>query len=104
MIWDPRTKAEELFVLKQAKGEFYKASWHGNRYYPVAFFAWKLLDITEIEEVKAPDYLKSLEPVITSFHCNLELEKSREAGELEIIENTMENDIEMLETFLQGQV
>ena len=104
MIWDSRTKAEELFVLKQAKAEFQRAPWHGNWYYPVAFFAWKLLDITEIEEVKAPDYLKSLEPAITSFHRNLELEKSREAGELEIIENTMENDIEMLETFLQGQV
>ena len=104
VIWDPRTKAEELFVLKQAKGEFHRAPWCGNWYYPVAFFAWKLLDITEIEEVKAPDYLKSLEPAITSFHRNLELEKSREAGELEITENTMENDNEMLETFLQGRV
>ena len=104
MIWDPRTKAEELYVLKQAKAEFHRASWHGNWYYPVAFFAWKLLDITEIEEVKAPNYLKSLEPAITSFHRNLELEKSREAGELEIIENTMENDIEMLEAFLKEQV
>ena len=82
VIWDPRTKAEELFVLKQAKGEFYRAPWYGNLYYPVAFFAWKLLDITEIEEAKVPDYLKSLEPAITSFHRNLELEKSREAGEL----------------------
>ena len=104
MIWDPRTKEEELYVLKQAKAEFHRAPWHDNWYYPVAFFAWKLLDITEIEEVKAPDYLKSLEPAITSFHRNLELEKSREAGELEIIENTMENDNEMLKTFLQGQV
>ena len=104
MIWDPRTKAEELFVLKQAKGEFHRAPWRGNWYYPVAFFAWKLLDITEIEEVKAPDYLKSLEPAITAFHHNLELEKAREVGELEIIENTLENDNEMLETFLQGRV
>ena len=103
VIWDPRTKAEELFVLKQAKSEFHRAPWRGNRYYPVAFFAWKLLDITEIEEVKAPDYLKSIEPAITSFHRNLELEKSREASELEVIENTMDNDIEMLETFLQGR-
>ena len=103
VIWDPRTKAEELFVLKQAKGEFHRAPWHGNWYYPVAFFAWKLLDITEIEEEKAPDYLKSLEPAITAFHRNLELEKAREAGELEIIENTLENDIDMLEDFLQGR-
>ena len=104
IIWNPITKAEELFILKQAKAEFHRASWKGNWYYPVAFFAWKLLDITEIEEVKAPYYLKSLEPAITSFHRNLELEKSREAGELETIENTMENDNEMLETFLQGEV
>ena len=103
MIWDPRTKAaEELFVLKQAKSEFHRAPWSGNCYHPVAFFAWKLLDITEIEEVKTPDYLKSLEPAITAFHHNLELEKAREAGELKIIENTLENDIEMLEAFLQG--
>ena len=104
VIWDPRTKAEELFVLKQAKAEFHRAPWHGNWYYPVAFFAWKLLDITEIEELKDSNYLKSLEPVITSFHRNLELEKSREAGELETIENTMENDNEMLEAFLKEQV
>ena len=103
VIWDPRTKEEELFVLKQAKAEFYTASWKGNWYYPVAFFAWKLLDITEIEEVKAPDYLKLLEPAITAFHHNLELEKAIEAGELEITENTLENDIEMLEAFLQGR-
>ena len=102
VIWNPRTKEEELFVLKQAKAEFHRAPWHGNRYYPVAFFVWKLLDITEIEEVKAPDYLKSLEPVITAFHRNLELEKAKEAGELETIENTLENDIHMLEAFLQG--
>ena len=101
VIWDPRTKEEELFVLKQAKAEFYRASWQGNWYYPVAFFAWKLLDITEIEEVKVPYYLKSLEPAITAFHRNLELEKAIEAGELEITENTLENDIEMLEGFLQ---
>ena len=104
VIWDSRTKAEELFVLKQAKGDFYRASWHGNRYFPVAFFAWKLLDITEIEEVKSPDYLKSLEPAITSFHRNLELEKAKEAGELEITENTKEDDTAALEAFLKGQV
>ena len=103
VIWDPRTKEEELFVLKQAKAEFHRAPWHGNWYYPVAFFAWKLLDITEIEEVKAPDYLKSLEPAITEFHRNLELEKAKEVGELETTENTLENDIDMLEAFLQGR-
>ena len=104
VIWDRRTKEEELFVLKQAKAEFHRASWHGDAYHPVAFFAWKLLDITEIEEVKTPDYLKSLEPAITAFHRNLELEKAKEAGELTPTENTLENDIDMLEAFLQGRV
>ena len=102
VIWNPLTKAEELFALKQAKSEFHLASWRGNRYFPVAFFAWKLLDITEIEELKAPAYLKSLEPAITSFHHNLELEKAKEAGELEITENTMEDDTAALEAFLKG--
>ena len=101
VIWSPRTKAEELFVLKNAKAEFQKASWRGDSYHPVAFFAWKLLDITEIEEPKDPHYLKSLEPAITVFHRNLELEKARQAGELESISNTLENDIDILEAFLQ---
>ena len=103
MVWSPRTKAEELFVLKTAKAEFQRAPWRGNAYHPVAFFAWKLLDITEIEESKDPNYLKALEPTITAFHRNLELEKAREAGELETTENTLENDIDILEAFLQGR-
>ena len=28
--WNPRTKAEEFFVLKKAKGEFHRAPWRGN--------------------------------------------------------------------------
>ena len=102
VIYDPRTKAEELFVLKNAKAQFQQASWRGDSH-PVAFFAWKLLDITEIEEPKNPHYLKSLEPAITAFHRNLELEKAKQAGDLEIVPNTLENDIDTLEAFLQGQ-
>ena len=102
VIWSSRTKAEELFILKNAKAEFQKASWRGGTH-PVAFFAWKLLDITEIEESKDPHYLKSLEPAITTFHRNLELEKAREAGTLETTANTLENDIDILEAFLQGR-
>ena len=102
VIWSPRTKAEELFVLKNAKAEFQKASWCGGTH-PVAFFAWKLLDITELEEPKDPHYLKSLESTISAFHRNLELEKAREAGTLETTANTLENDIDILEAFLQGR-
>ena len=103
VVCDPRTKAEELFVLKNAKAEFQKASWQGDLPHPVAFFAWKLLDITELEEPKDPHYLEQLEPAITAFHNSLELEKAREAGELETTENTLENDIDILEAFLQGR-
>ena len=79
MIWDPRTKEEELFVLKQAKAEFHRANLSdGNWYSPCLLSSpGKLLDISEIEEAKVPDYLKSLEPAITAFHRNLELEKAR---------------------------
>ena len=103
VVCDPRTKAEELFVLKNAKAEFQKASWRGDAFHPVAFFAWKLLDITELKEPKDPHYLQQLEPAITAFHNSLELEKAREAGELETTENTLENDIDILEAFLQGR-
>ena len=37
VIWDPRTKEEELFVLKQAKAEFHRAPWHGNWYLSCSF-------------------------------------------------------------------
>ena len=103
VICDKRTKAEELLVLKNAKAQFRQASWDFGGSYPVAFFAWKLLDITEIEELKNPIYLHLIEPAITAFHRNLELEKARQAGDLETVPNTLENDIDVLEAFLQGQ-
>ena len=103
VICDKRTKAEELLVLKNAKAQFRQASWDFGGLHPVAFFAWKLLDITEIEEPKNPLYLHSIEPAITAFHRNLELEKARQARDFEIVPNTLENDIDVLEAFLQGQ-
>ena len=104
VIYDSRTKTEELFVLKRAKDEFRQASWNFGFSHPVAFFAWKLLDITEIEEPKNPLYLKSIETAVTAFHRNLELEKAREAGDFEIVPNTLENDIGVLEAFIQRQL
>ena len=100
IIWNPITKAEELFVLKQAKSEFHRASLRGNWYYPVAFFAWKLLDITQIEELKAPHYLKSHEQKIIEFHQRLNQTVVRQ----ETIPNTLEDDTAALEAFLKGQV
>ena len=104
VICDARTKAGELFVLKNAKAQFRQDPWRFGGSHPVAFFAWKLLDITEIEEPKNPLYLKSIEPVITAFHRNLELEKARQAGDFKIVRNTLENDTDLLEAFLQGRV
>ena len=105
VVFDPRTKAEELAVLKDAKNQFRYDPWQrfGGGWHPVAFFAWKLLDITEIVEPKNPTYLQSLEAAINTFHCNLELEKARQAGDLEIVPNNLENDIDILEAFLQGR-
>ena len=103
-IFDPRTKAEELFVLKQAKEQFRRASWPSRAAYPVAFFAWKLLDITEIEEPKNPLYLKQLEPAITAFHSKLAQAKASQEGPQETVPNTLENDIDVLEAFLKGHL
>ena len=102
VVFDSRTKAEELKVLKDAKDQFRYDPWRFGGWHPVAFFAWKLLDITEIEEPKNPLYLQSIEPAITAFHRNLELEKARQAGDFEIVPNNLENDIDILEAFLQG--
>ena len=80
VVVDPRTKAEELKVLRDAKDQFRHDPWRFGGSHPVAFFAWKLLDITEIVEPKNPVYLQSIEEAVTSFHRHLELEKARQAG------------------------
>ena len=101
-ICDARTKAEELFVLKQAKEQFRRVSWRFKIAYPVAFFAWKLLDITEIEEPKNPLYLQELEPVITAFHSKLA--QASQEGPQETVPNNLSNDTDALEAFLKGQL
>ena len=103
VVCDPRTKAEELKVLKDAKAQFRQDPFRLGGWHPVAFFAWKLLDITEIEEPKNPAYLQSIEAAVISFHKQLEWEKARQAGDFEIVPNTLENDIDILEAFLQGR-
>ena len=102
-ICDPRTKAEELFFLKQAKEQFRRVSWPSRVAYPVAFFAWKLLDITKIEEPKNPLYLNELEPAITAFHSQLDQAKASQEGPQETGPNALGNDIDVLEAFLKGQ-
>ena len=103
MVFDTRTKAEELTVLRDAKDQFRRDPWRFGGSHPVAFFAWKLLDITEIAEPKNPTYLQSIEAAVTSFHRHLELEKARQAGDFEIVPNDLVDDMDILEAFLQGQ-
>ena len=103
VVLDPRAKAEELQVLKAAKDQFRYDPWRFGGWHPVAFFAWKLLDITEIVEPKNPTYLQSIEAAVTSFHWLLELEKARQAGDFQIVPNNLVNDMDVLEAFLQGQ-
>ena len=104
VVCDSRTKAEELKVLKAAKDHFRYDPWRFGGWHPVAFFAWKLLDITEIVEPKNPLYLQSIEAAINTFHCNLVREKARQAGPVQIFPNNLVNDMDMLEAFLQGQL
>ena len=103
VVLDPRAKAEELKVLRVAKDQFRYDPWRLGGWHPVAFFAWKLLDITEIVEPKNPTYLQSIEAAVTSFHGYLKLEKARQAGDFEIVPNNLVNDMDILEAFLQGR-
>ena len=103
VVCDPRAKAEELNVLKAAKDHFRHDLWRFGGWHPVAFFAWKLLDITEIVEPKNPNYLQSIEAAVTSFHRHLELKRARQAGDFQIVPNNLVNDMDILEAFLQGQ-
>ena len=103
VVCDPRTKAEEIKVLKDAKDQFRQDPFRFGGWHPVAFLAWKLLDITEIEEPKNPAYLQSIEAAVTSFHKQLAWEKAKQACDFQIVPNTLENDIDILEAFLQGR-
>ena len=40
-------------------------------HFPVAVFAWKLLDITEIWEQKKPNFLENIQKPVECFHKNL---------------------------------
>ena len=81
VIFDQRAKATDLKILKAAK-EYFRDDYElrFDNWYPVAFFAWKLLDITEIEEPKNPTYLQSLESAINTFYGDLEMAQARQAG------------------------
>ena len=53
------------------------ASKHPENSKPVATFAWKLLDITEISVSKQPNFLENLQGPVNGFHKNLEKLKKK---------------------------
>ena len=71
---------DELDFLNLVNEETFTKEWPANHYKPVAFFAWKLLDIAEIWEHKIPNFLESFQTSITAFHKKLEREKARQAN------------------------
>ena len=79
-------------------------------HFPVATFAWKLLNTTEIWEPKQPNFLESIKKQVECFHKNLKKLKNiindfvYEDGEHEkqtVIENRGD-DKEFLEAFLEN--
>ena len=95
---------DELDFLKIVSKETFTKEWPANYYKPVAFFAWKLLDIAEIWEHKTPNFLESLQTSITTFHKKLEREKTRQANPVKTIPNTLKDDSAMLESFLMDHL
>ena len=104
VVFTPAAKNEELNVLRTAKDGFRTMVWGQAHYHPVAFFAWKLLDITEIWEHKIPNFLEALQPSLITFHKNLEREKTRQATPVKTVPNTFKDDSAMLESFLTDQL
>ena len=96
--------SDELNFLKIVNEETFTKEWPANHYKPVAFFAWKLLDIAEIWERKIPNFLESLQTSITAFHKKLEREKTRQANPVKTIPNTLKDDSAILESFLRDRL
>ena len=73
---------------------------------PVAVFAWKLLDETELSLPKIPNFLENLQSDVECFHKNLEkLKKTLNDFECEEETQTIENtgdDTDFLEAFLRN--
>ena len=92
---------DECDFLKRLSKETFTKEWPPNNYKPVAFFAWKLLDITEIWATKQPNFLESIQESVNSFHKNLS--EQRWQSEAPIVKNTGD-DSAFLESFLQQQL
>ena len=92
---------DECDFLKRLSKETFTKEWSANSYKPVAFFAWKLLDITEIWVTKQPNFLESIQESVNTFHENLS--EQRRQSELPTIKNTGD-DSAIMEAFLQRQL
>ena len=95
---------EEFHFLKEVNKNTFTEEWPANHYKPVAFFAWKLLDISEIWEHKIPNFLESFQTQIITFHKKLEVENTRQSNSVETAPNTLKDDSAILKDFLKEQV
>ena len=87
--------------LKRLSKETFRKEWPANSYKPVAFFAWKLLDITEIWATKQPDFLQSIQEAVNRFHENLSEQKRQ--SEAPIVKNTGD-DSALMEAFFAAPI
>ena len=92
---------DECDFLKGLGKETFANEWPTNFYKPVAFFAWKLLDITNILATKQPNFLESIQDSVNSFHEKLSEQKRQ--SELPTIKNTGD-DSAIVKAFLQRQL
>ena len=92
---------DEWDFLKRLSKETFPNEWPTNCYKPVAFFAWKLLDITNIWATKQPNFLERIQDSVNSFHENLS--EKRRQSELPTIKNTGD-DSAIMKAFLQRQL
>ena len=104
VVYHQAAKKRELAALRAENAYFRKANWGSGAFYPVAFFAWKLLDITEIWEPKRPNFLEAIQDTINSFHRNLERQKTIQTNPCATIPNTLKDDSVVMQAFLEDQL
>ena len=104
VVYDQAAKKRELATLRAENAHFLQVTWGQGEFYPVAFFAWKLLDITEIWEHKQPNFLEAIQDTINSFQKNLERQKTLQANPVKTIPNTLKDDSVVMQDFLEGQL
>ena len=104
VVYEQAAKKRELATLRAKNAHFRQATWGRDAFYPVAFFACKLLDITEIWEDKQPNILEAIQDTINSFHKNLERQKTLQANPVKTIPNTLKDDSVVMQDFLEGQL